>query len=143
MRGVAPEPRKQLGDQGMFSHIMVGADDVDGAKAFYDATLGALGVRPGRIDEKGRVFYMTDAGIFMISKPINGKPASCANGATIGFAADSPAAADAWHAAGLANGGTACEDPPGIREGKMGKLYLAYLRDPAGNKLCALHRVVD
>jgi catechol 2,3-dioxygenase-like lactoylglutathione lyase family enzyme len=125
----------------MFSHIMVGADDVAASKLFYDASLGALGVRPGRIDEKGRVFYMTETGIFMISKPIDGKPASCANGATIGFAARSPAEADAWHEAGLAHGGTACEDPPGVRESRMGRLYLAYLRDPAGNKLCALHRM--
>jgi len=76
-----------------------------------------------------------------ITPPINGQPASCGNGATIGFAAKSPAEADAWHAAGLANGGTTCEDPPGVRAGGMGSLYLAYLRDPAGNKLCALHRM--
>ena len=50
-------------------------------------------------------------------------------------------AADAWHAAGVANGGEACEEPPGVREGGLGKLYLAYLRDPAGNKLCALHQM--
>lgn len=125
----------------MFSHIMVGADDVAASKKFYDATLAALGLPAGRTDEKGRAFYMTPAGIFVITKPINGEPASCANGATIGFAASSPEQADAWHAAGTANGGTACEDPPGVREGPLGKLYLAYLRDPAGNKLCALHRM--
>jgi catechol 2,3-dioxygenase-like lactoylglutathione lyase family enzyme len=125
----------------MFSHVMVGADDVAASKQFYDAALGALGVPSGRLDDHGRIFYMTKTGVFAISKPINGEPASCANGSTIGFAANSPEEADAWHAAGLANGGTACEDPPGIREGKLGKLYLAYLRDPAGNKVCALHRV--
>lgn len=125
----------------MFSHIMVGADDVAASKAFYDATLGALGHPAGSMDDKGRVFYMTPTGIFSITKPIDGNAASCANGATIGFAAASPEAADAWHAAGIANGGTAIEDAPGIREGGLGKLYLAYLRDPAGNKLCALHRV--
>ena len=125
----------------MFSHIMVGADDVERSKAFYDATLGALGHPAGTADDRGRVFYMTKTGVFAITRPINGEPASTANGATIGFAAASPEAADAWHAAGLANGGTACEDPPGVREGTIGKLYLAYLRDPAGNKLCALHRM--
>jgi catechol 2,3-dioxygenase-like lactoylglutathione lyase family enzyme len=125
----------------MFSHIMVGADDVEAARRFYDSTLGALGVRPGRFDDKGRVFYTTDAGIFMISRPIDGKTASSANGATIGFAARSPEEADAWYKAGLANGGTACEDPPGIRESGLGNLHLAYLRDPTGNKLCALHRM--
>jgi catechol 2,3-dioxygenase-like lactoylglutathione lyase family enzyme len=125
----------------MFSHVMLGADDVEASKRFYDATLGALGLPAGRTDDKGRVFYTTKTGVFMISKPINGAPASCANGSTIGFAAASPEQADAWHEAGLAAGGTAIEDPPGVREGKLGKLYLAYLRDPAGNKLCALHRM--
>ena len=125
----------------MFSHIMLGADDVAASKKFYDATLGAFGIAPGIMDPNGRAIYMTPTGIFIITKPINGKSASCANGGTIGFAAASPAQADAWHAAGLANGGTACEDPPGVRSGGMGDLYLAYLRDPAGNKLCALHRL--
>lgn len=125
----------------MFSHIMLGADDVAASKKFYDATLGAFGIAPGIMDPNGRAIYMTPTGIFIITKPINGDVASCANGGTIGFAAASPAQADAWHAAGLANGGTACEDPPGVRSGGMGDLYLAYLRDPAGNKLCALHRM--
>lgn len=125
----------------MFSHIMVGANDVQAAKAFYDAVLGAMGNEPGVIDDKGRCFYFTSSGVFAISKPIDGEPAGHGNGSTIGFAADSPEMADAWHAAGLANGGTDCEDAPGIREGAIGKLYLAYLRDPSGNKICALHRV--
>ena len=125
----------------MFSHIMVGANDIEDSKVFYDAVLGALGHEPGVFDDKGRCFYFTPTGIFSITKPINGEPASPGNGNTIGFAAADPAAADAWHAAGLANGGSSCEDPPGAREGAAGKLYLAYLRDPSGNKLCALHRL--
>lgn len=125
----------------MFSHIMLGADDIDAAKAFYDATLGALGAKPGIVDPKGRLIYMHGGGLFLVTKPIDGQPASCANGGTIGFAASSPEQADAWHAAGLAAGGTAIEDPPGVREGNGMKMYLAYLRDPAGNKLCALHRM--
>ena len=125
----------------MFSHIMIGANDVDAAKVFYDAVLGAMGHGPGTIDENGRCFYMTDNGIFAITKPIDGEPACNGNGSTIGFQASSPEVADAWHAAGLANGGITCEDPPGIREGALGKLYLAYLRDPSGNKICALHRM--
>ena len=125
----------------MFSHIMLGANDISASKKFYDAVMGALGVSPGKIDDKGRVFYRTKTGVFSISKPINGEPACAANGGTIGFAADSPEIADAWHAAGLANGGTTCEDPPGIRESGAVKLYIAYLRDPAGNKICALMRM--
>lgn len=125
----------------MFSHIMVGANDVQESKVFYDAVLGAMGYDAGVIDEKGRCFYFTKSGIFAISKPIDGEPAGHGNGSTVGFAAQDSATADAWHAAGLANGGTACEDPPGVREGSIGKLYLAYLRDPSGNKICALHRM--
>ncbi|MFM8409634.1 MAG: VOC family protein [Alphaproteobacteria bacterium] len=125
----------------MFSHVMVGANDIAASKRFYDAVLGALGIPAGVMDDKGRVFYLSPAGIFAITTPINGAPATAANGGTVGFAASSPAAADAWHAAGVANGGTSCEDPPGVREGGLGKMYLAYLRDPSGNKICALHRM--
>ena len=125
----------------MFSHIMIGADDIHATKKFYDAVMGALGIAPGKTDDKGRVFYRSKTGVFGITKPINGEPAGAANGGTIGFAAESPEAADAWHAAGLANGGSTCEDPPGLREGGLGNLYLAYLRDPAGNKICAVKRM--
>jgi len=125
----------------MFSHIMLGVNDMDASKAFYDATLGALGHAPGRMDEKGRCIYITDKGLLLLTVPIDGNPACNGNGSTIGFAAETPEAADAWHAAGVAAGGTPCEDPPGVREGGAMRLYLAYLRDPAGNKLCALHRL--
>jgi catechol 2,3-dioxygenase-like lactoylglutathione lyase family enzyme len=124
----------------MFSHVMIGTNDLEKAKCFYDALLAPLGVRPGRVDGH-RIFYMTKTGVFSVSKPIDGNPATPANGGTIGFAASSAEQADAWHAAGVANGGKTCENPPGVREGSMGKLYLAYLRDPEGNKLCALHRM--
>jgi catechol 2,3-dioxygenase-like lactoylglutathione lyase family enzyme len=125
----------------MFSHIMVGANDIEASKKFYDAVLGTLGVGPGFADPNGRVFYMTDSGIFALSVPINGEPACAANGGTIGFNVADEAQGQAWHDAGVANGGTTCEDPPGIREGDMGKMFLAYLRDPAGNKICALKRL--
>jgi catechol 2,3-dioxygenase-like lactoylglutathione lyase family enzyme len=125
----------------MFSHIMVGASDLDASTKFYDAVLGTLGVGPAVRDANGRAFYMTETGIFALSIPINGAPASPANGGTIGFSVDSPEQADAWHAAGIANGGTTCEDPPGLRSGDMGPMYLAYLRDPSGNKICALKRM--
>ena len=125
----------------MFSHIMLGASDIEASRKFYDATLGALGYRPGVMDPKGRVFYITDKGIFAISTPIDGNPATAANGGTIGFASPSVEASEAWHEAGLANGGTDCEDPPGVRDGDMGPIHLAYLRDPSGNKICTLLRV--
>ena len=124
----------------MFSHVMLGADDIDASKKFYDACFKALGGSEGRIDPKGRVIYMHNGGIFLITKPIDGQPASCGNGSTIGFAAENEAMADTWHKAGSANGGTEIEDSPGIREGAGMKLYLAYLRDPAGNKVCAMYR---
>lgn len=124
----------------MFSHIMIGTNDLPRAKTFYDAVLGSLGVPPAHVDGH-RIFYMTPTGVFCVTEPINGEPACHANGGTIGFAATSPEQADAWHAAGVANGGTSIEDPPGVREGNLGKMYLAYLRDPDGNKICALHRM--
>jgi len=124
----------------MFSHVMIGTNDLDRAKTFYDAVLGTLGVPAGRVD-RHRIFYMTPSGVFSVSLPIDGQPATVANGGTIGFACSSHDQADAWHAAGVANGGVSIEDPPGVREGPTGKLYLAYLRDPDGNKICALHRM--
>jgi catechol 2,3-dioxygenase-like lactoylglutathione lyase family enzyme len=124
----------------MFSHVMIGTNDLDRAKKFYDKVLGALGIPPAMVDNH-RIFYIHKGGVFSVSKPIDGKAATCANGGTIGFAAASKEQADAWHAAGVANGGKSIEDPPGVREGGMGKMYLAYLRDPDGNKICALHRM--
>ena len=124
----------------MFSHVMVGVNDLDRAKRFYDAVLGTLGAGPGFVD-RHRVFWRSpDGGVFSASIPIDGQPATCANGATVGFRCESTGQADAWHAAGLANGGVSIEDPPGFREGPTGRMYLAYLRDPDGNKLCAMHR---
>ena len=125
----------------MFSHVMVGANDLDASRKFYDSVLGTLGIPAGVKDEKGRIFYLTSTGVFALTKPINGAPATAANGGTVGFRVADPATVDAWHAAGVANGGTTCEEPPGVRESGMGKMYLAYLRDPSGNKLCALHRM--
>jgi catechol 2,3-dioxygenase-like lactoylglutathione lyase family enzyme len=124
----------------MFSHVMIGTNDLDRAQAFYDALLGTLGVGPAKMDGE-RIFYRTKTGVFAVSKPINGQPATHANGGTVGFACASPEEADAWHAAGVAHGGTSCENPPGVREGAVGKFYIAYLRDPDGNKICALHRM--
>jgi catechol 2,3-dioxygenase-like lactoylglutathione lyase family enzyme len=118
----------------MFSHVMVGVSDIEASKRFYDAVLGSLGIGPG-VDNNGRYFYISPGGVFAITVPIDGQPATHGNGSTIGFAVKSSDQADAFHAAGVANGGSSCEDPPGRRESGM---YLAYLRDPDGNKICAL-----
>lgn len=123
----------------MFSHVMVGVSDLEVSKKFYDAVLGTLGIGPG-VANKNRYFYRSPGGSFGITTPINGDAACHGNGSTIGFKMESPEQVDAWHAASIANGGTTCEDPPGIRDGSVGRLYLAYLRDPDGNKLCGLHR---
>jgi catechol 2,3-dioxygenase-like lactoylglutathione lyase family enzyme len=125
----------------MFTHIMLGVNDIAEAKKFYDATMSVLGYREGEIDPKGRLFYRDKRGIFGLSIPIDGQPATGGNGSTIGFAVESAEQAEAWHAAGLAHGGTAIEDPPGVREGGGVKMHLAYLRDPAGNKICTLLRM--
>ena len=120
---------------------MLGSSDIERSRKFYDALLGAVGGKPANQDAKGRLIYAHDGGVLMISQPINGAPASGANGGTVGFAVSGPEQADAWHKAGTENGGTAIEDPPGIRQGSSGPIYLAYLRDPDGNKICALHRM--
>lgn len=127
----------------MFSHVMVGTNDPEKSKQFYDAVLGTLGVKPGFVDDRGRVFWRTKTGTFGVSKPIDGAPATFANGGTIGFAVETPEQANAWHAAGVANGGTAIENPPGVRKGATMDMYLAYLRDPDGNKICALLRMAS
>jgi catechol 2,3-dioxygenase-like lactoylglutathione lyase family enzyme len=125
----------------MFSHIMIGSNDIARSKMFYDALFGVMGGPPGVQDAKGRLIYSHRGGRLLVTKPIDGEAATGANGGTIGFAMDGPEQADAWHKAGVENGGTAIEDPPGVRQGGSGSMYLAYLRDPDGNKLCALHRL--
>lgn len=125
----------------MFRHIVIGADDIEAAQQFYDATLAPLGIARAVIDGKGRLFYRNGGTNFIVCKPLDGEPATYANGGTLGFRAPSIEAVKAWHAAGLKQGGTACEDPPGPRiSPSTGKeLYLAYLRDPTGHKLCAAY----
>ena len=120
----------------MFSHVMVGSNDIERSKRFYDA----LFEKEGFQDAKGRLVYRKNGAAFMVSKPINGEPACAANGGTVGFNFDTPEEVDAWHKRGVEAGGTSVEEPPGFREREYGKLYLAYLRDPEGNKLCGLHR---
>jgi catechol 2,3-dioxygenase-like lactoylglutathione lyase family enzyme len=124
----------------MFSHVMIGSNDIARSKKFYDALFVAMGAQPAAEDARGRVAYAHNGGRFMVSKPIDGKPATRANGGTLGFSVSDAKQADAWHKAGVGNGGTTIEDPPGVRQGASGELYLAYLRDPDGNKLCALYR---
>lgn len=124
----------------MYSHMMVGSDDIEKSKAFYDAIFTAIGGKPAITDPKGRLIYLHNGGVFMVTKPIDGEPCSHGNGMTIGIAMDSPEQAKAWHDAGISAGGASIEDPPGWREQPSGRMYLAYLRDPDGNKLCALHR---
>lgn len=125
----------------MYSHMMVGSNDIERSKTFYDALFGALGGRPAIQDDKGRLIYIHNGSMFLVTKPIDGEPATHANGGTIGFAVDGPEQANKWHEAGVAAGGKAIEDPPGVRGMGDMQLYLAYLRDPDGNKLCAMHRM--
>jgi len=129
----------------MFNHIMVGASDIERSKSFYDAVLGTLGAGEALRNEAPtghvRYFYRHDGNTFGISEPINGEAACGANGGTIGFKCSSPEQVKAFHDAGIAHGGTSIEDAPGLRETSMGPMHLAYVRDPDGNKLCAIHRV--
>jgi predicted lactoylglutathione lyase len=125
----------------MFSHVMVGSNDIERSKKFYDALAASVGANAAVLDENGRLIYMHNDGIFIVTPPINGEPATQANGGTIGIACSTKEQVNAWHDAGVANGGKSVEDPPGVREGGFSPMYLAYLRDPDGNKLCGLFRM--
>ncbi len=129
----------------MLNHVMLGSNDIERSKAFYDAVLGVLGAgQPMRsVAASGhvRLFYRHNGSTFGLSEPINNEPATSANGATIGFKCDSAEQVKAFHDVAVAHGGVSIEDPPGLREGAMGALHLAYVRDPDGNKLCAIFRV--
>lgn len=128
----------------MFSHVMVGTNDLERAKRFYDAVLAVLGAgepyRHRNATGQTRLFYRHAGSSFCISEPINGEPATCANGGTIGFKCASPEQVRQFHDTAVAHGGTSIEQPPGPRESDMGAMHLAYVRDPDGNKLCAMHR---
>ena len=128
----------------MFSHLMVGSNDIEQSKRFYDALLGTLGAGEPLRNETAaghvRLFYRHDGCTFCISEPINGEEATCANGATIGFKCNSPEQVQTFHDTAVAHGGTSIENPPGLREGPLGSLHLAYVRDPDGHKLCAYYR---
>ena len=128
----------------MFSHVMIGSNDIERSKRFYDAVLGVLGagepLRNQNSTGQVRLFYRHDGSSFCISEPIDGESATCANGGTIGFKCNSPAQVRNFHDVAVAHGGTSIEDPPGLREGQLGAMHLSYVRDPDGNKLCALHR---
>jgi catechol 2,3-dioxygenase-like lactoylglutathione lyase family enzyme len=128
----------------MLNHVMVGSNDIERSKRFYDAVLGVLGAPAGTKNEAStghmRVFYRHDGGVFGVSEPINNEPATFGNGGTIGFKCHSPEQVKEFHDIAVAHGGVSIEDPPGLRQGAMGALHLAYVRDPDGNKLCALYR---
>jgi catechol 2,3-dioxygenase-like lactoylglutathione lyase family enzyme len=128
----------------MFSHVMVGSNNIERSKKFYDALLGVLGagepMRNQNNTGQTRLFYRHDGGTFCVSEPINGEPATSGNGSTIGFKCNSQEQVRQFHDTAVAHGGVSIEEPPGLREGRLGALHLAYVRDPDGNKLCALHR---
>lgn len=129
----------------MLSHVMVGSNDIERSKRFYDAVLGVLGagepVRNEAATGHVRLFYIHDGSVFCISEPIDGQAATTGNGGTIGFKCDSLDQVKEFHDVAVAHGGKSIEDPPGLRQGSLGAINLAYVRDPDGNKLCAIHRV--
>lgn len=123
-----------ISGDGIFSHVFIGAADVEKSSAFYDVVLGTLGINNLGPFGNGWVLYGREKPAFIIARPGNGEALS-ANGVTVGFAAATPEEVDAFHAAGLAAGG-ADEGQPGPR-GHLPGAYAAYLRDPAGNKITA------
>ncbi|MBB4133208.1 MULTISPECIES: VOC family protein [unclassified Xanthomonas] len=129
----------------MLNHVMVGSNDIARSRAFYDAVLGRVfGAPAPMVNQAGsghtRLFYRHAGSMFCVSEPIDNAPATCGNGTTVGFTCDSPEQVHRFHDTAVAAGGVSIEDPPGLREGSMGPTWLAYVRDPDGNKLCAIYR---
>ena len=128
----------------MLNHVMVGSNDIARSKAFYDAVLAVLGagapIENQAASGHRRLFYRHAGSAFCISEPIDDAPATPGNGHTIGFKCASPEQVQQFHDAAVAADGRSIEQPPGLRESPMGALHLAYVRDPDGNKLCAIHR---
>ncbi|AKH43809.1 catechol 2,3-dioxygenase-like lactoylglutathione lyase family enzyme [Altererythrobacter atlanticus] len=133
------------GAPAIFRHVFFGADDPEQARIFYDATFGALDIGPGTPDAKGRYVYRHGNALFVIGRPIDGQPATHANGGTLGLFAPSQDALMAWYAAGLDNGGLPCEGEPThrISPATGREIWIAYLRDPTGNELCAVYEVPE
>ena len=129
----------------MLNHVVVGSNDLQRSKRFYDAVLGLLGagepLRNTNASGQTRLFYRHNGSTFCVSEPINGEVATPANGGTIGFKCDSPEQVRGFHDVAVQYGGQSIEDAPGLREGSLGAMHLAYVRDPDGNKLCAIFRV--
>ncbi len=122
-------------------NLRLGCNDIEKARAFYDATFGALGLPPSAPPvERQMIRYKLPGGPnFAVSPARDGQPATHANGGTILFGADNEEQVAAWHAAGLANGGT-CEGQPESKPQAPGS-FGAYLRDPDGNKLAAFYNL--
>ena len=118
---------------GIYTHIVLGTNDISKVRKFYDATLGPLCIKNlGPMGDNASL-YGVDAPEFLVTKPANGKDACFANGGTVSFAAPSRAAVHEFHVAALANGGTD-EGAPGPRNFTP-TAYAAYVRDPDGNKI--------
>lgn len=118
----------------VFSHAVLGSNDIERSKTFYDAALKPLGLTYLGEYRPGMIMYGKDVAAFFITKPLDGKSASFSNGATLGFNAKSAQEIDAFYKAGLDNGGT-CAGPAGPRAAPGS--YAAYLRDPDHNKIVA------
>ena len=127
----------------MFNHIMIGTNDIDKAKAFYEKVLKVVGVESAMDNTQHgirRTFFIHNGNVLALTQPLDGEAATCANGMTIGFKCDSPEQVKELHDAAIAAGGTSIEDPPGPRDTTMGQLHLSYFRDLDGHKICGLHR---
>lgn len=130
----------------MFNHIVVGSNDIERSRVFYDAVLATVGVEGATIDRRptgpARLFYRHAGMGFIVTEPLDGEPATPANGGTIAFRCDGPEQVCRFHNAAVAHGGISIEDAPGLRKSPIvGGIFLAYVRDPDGNKLCATHRL--
>jgi catechol 2,3-dioxygenase-like lactoylglutathione lyase family enzyme len=114
------------------SYHTVGSNDLEKAKAFYDALLGTIGMKPFLTLDRGQLYSGKDMGLFGVFRPHDGGEACVGNGSMGGFSMSTREEVDAFYAKALELGGT-CEGAPGER---MPGAYFSYFRDPEGNKLC-------
>lgn len=128
----------------MLSHIMIGSNNIEKTKQFYNAVLAVVGAQEPFVNVSNsghtRLFYLHNGSTFSISEPINNEPVSTANGSTIGFECSSPEQVKEFHDVAIANGGISVEDPPGPRSSNMGVMHLCYFLDPDGHKICGIYR---
>jgi predicted lactoylglutathione lyase len=123
----------------MLSYVMVGTNDMARSRAFYDPLMEMMGVKPNGFSSEKWAWYAPAGAVampmFVVTKPADGAPASVGNGVMVTLTAASREIVDAVYAKAMALGARD-EGQPGVRADVF---YMAYFRDPDGNKIALCH----